>query len=191
MARKADVVARILNEVAIGDQVVVALQMLQDQLRRGVPVVLPDVLRRALPAAEAGDRAKVMQWRSFVVWADWNGDDWDVAVELDGKTEVTTMPDTSKGFRPRYRLCGAPFTVQSLLFKDTETLTKGDLVNLETGEVDLAATNDTAILGKVMQWRSFVVWSEVSAHHRVGWRVDAAPETSARRPRAHYQRPVY
>jgi len=85
MARKADVVARILNEVAIGDQVVVALQMLQDQLRRGVPVVLPDVLRRALPAAEAGDRAKVMQWRSFVVWADWNGDDWDVAVELDGK----------------------------------------------------------------------------------------------------------
>jgi len=64
------------------------------------------------------------------------------------------MPDTSKGFRPRYRLCGAPFTVQSLLFKDTETLTKGDLVNLETGEVDLAATNDTAILGVVLETKA-------------------------------------
>lgn len=33
------------------------------------------------------------------------------------------------------------------IFKDTETLTKGDLVNLESGEVDLAASGDTAIIG--------------------------------------------
>ena len=61
------------------------------------------------------------------------------------------MADTSAGFRPRYRLSGAPFTVQDLLFSDTETLTKGDMVNLETGEVDLAATNDTALLGIALE----------------------------------------
>jgi hypothetical protein len=61
------------------------------------------------------------------------------------------MADTSGGFRPRYRLCGAPFTIQDLLHKDTETLTKGDMVNLETGEIDLAATNDTALLGVVLE----------------------------------------
>lgn len=66
------------------------------------------------------------------------------------------MADTSKGFRPRYRLCGAPFTVQSLLFKDSETLTKGDLVNLEAGEVDLAVTTDTAILGVVLETKTGV-----------------------------------
>lgn len=31
--------------------------------------------------------------------------------------------------------------------KDTETFTKGDLMNLESGEVDLAVTTDTAIIG--------------------------------------------
>ncbi len=59
--------------------------------------------------------------------------------------------DTSAGFKFEYRMCGAEPTIQRLLFKDTETLTKGDLVNLETGEVDLAATNDTALLGIVLE----------------------------------------
>ena len=48
---------------------------------------------------------------------------------------------------------GAP-TIVDLLFKDTETLTKGDLVNLETGEVDLAATNDTALVGVVLETKA-------------------------------------
>jgi len=61
------------------------------------------------------------------------------------------MADSTYGFHFRYRLSGAPPTIQDLLFKDTETLTKGDLVNLETGEVDLAATNDTALLGAVLE----------------------------------------
>ena len=61
------------------------------------------------------------------------------------------MADTSLGFRFRFRLCGAPPTIEDLLFKNTETLTKGDLVNLETGEVDLAATNDTALLGVALE----------------------------------------
>lgn len=61
------------------------------------------------------------------------------------------MADTSAGFRFRYRMSGAPQTVLDLLHKDTETLTKGDMVNLETGELDLAATGDTALLGIVIE----------------------------------------
>jgi hypothetical protein len=55
------------------------------------------------------------------------------------------------GFHFRYRLCGAPPTIREFYFKDTETLTAGDLVNLESGEVDLAATNDTGLLGAVVE----------------------------------------
>lgn len=64
--------------------------------------------------------------------------------------------DTNAGFKFEYRMCGAPPTVQTLIFKDNETLTKGDLVNLETGEVDLAATNDTALLGIVLETKTGV-----------------------------------
>ena len=64
------------------------------------------------------------------------------------------MADTSLGFRFRYRLCGAPPTIQTLTIKDDETLTKGDLVNLESGEIDLAATNDTGILGVVLETKA-------------------------------------
>jgi hypothetical protein len=38
-----------------------------------------------------------------------------------------------------------------LLCKDTETLSVGDLVNLESGEIDLAATGDTNLLGVVQE----------------------------------------
>lgn len=58
------------------------------------------------------------------------------------------------GFTFAYRLSGGNPTIQSLLFKDTETLTKGDLVNLETGEVDLLATGDTAALGVVLETKA-------------------------------------
>ena len=51
------------------------------------------------------------------------------------------------GFNFRYRLSGGSPTLQDLTFKDTETLTKGDLGNLESGEVDLAVTADTALVG--------------------------------------------
>lgn len=61
------------------------------------------------------------------------------------------MTDTSLGFRYRGRISGGPPTVQDLLFKDTETLNKGDMVNLESGEVDLAATGDTALLGVILE----------------------------------------
>ncbi len=51
-----------------------------------------------------------------------------------------TVVDTSAGFKYEGRLSGGPDLFMDLNFKDTETLTKGDLVNLETGELDLAAS---------------------------------------------------
>jgi methionine aminopeptidase len=61
------------------------------------------------------------------------------------------MPDTSLGFRYRGRKSGGQPTIQDLLYKDTETLTRGDMVNLETGEIDLGATADTNFLGMVQE----------------------------------------
>lgn len=58
------------------------------------------------------------------------------------------------GFTFAYRLSGAAPTIQDLLFSDTETLTKGDFVTLETGEVDLAATDDSALLGAVLETKA-------------------------------------
>ena len=55
------------------------------------------------------------------------------------------------GFHFRYRLCGAPPTIREFVFKDTETLTAGDLVNLESGLADLAATNDTGLVGAAVE----------------------------------------
>ncbi len=60
------------------------------------------------------------------------------------------------GFKFRYRLCGAPPTIEDLTFKDTETLSKGDLVNLESGEIDLAATADTNLLGAILETQAGV-----------------------------------
>lgn len=61
------------------------------------------------------------------------------------------MADTSYGFRYRGRRSGGDPTIMDMLFKDTETLSKGDVVNLETGEVDLGATGDTNLLGVVLE----------------------------------------
>lgn len=58
------------------------------------------------------------------------------------------------GFKFAFRESGGAPTILDLLFKDTETLTKGDLVNLETGEVDLAATNDDALVGVAMETKA-------------------------------------
>ena len=58
------------------------------------------------------------------------------------------------GFEFAYRQSGGAPTIQDLLFKDTETLTKGDLVNLESGEVDLAASGDIALLGAVLETKA-------------------------------------
>lgn len=64
------------------------------------------------------------------------------------------MTDTSAGFRFRYRLCGQPPTIQYLTCKDTETLSKGDMANLETGEIDLGATGDTNFVGAILETKA-------------------------------------
>tara|TARA_Y100000310_G_scaffold126272_3_gene125043 strand:+ start:3206 stop:3661 length:456 start_codon:yes stop_codon:yes gene_type:complete len=51
-------------------------------------------------------------------------------------------------FSWRYNISGGRPLVLSFLMKDTETLTIGDLLTLDTGEVDLAATNDTTMIGR-------------------------------------------
>lgn len=62
--------------------------------------------------------------------------------------------DTSPGFKYEGRLSGGPDLMMSLLFKDTETLTKGDLVNLESGTLDLGATNDAAFVGAARETKA-------------------------------------
>jgi len=60
------------------------------------------------------------------------------------------------GFRFKYRKSGGKPTVQKLTIKDTETLTNGDIVNLESGEIDLAVTSDANLLGAVQNTASGV-----------------------------------
>lgn len=54
------------------------------------------------------------------------------------------------GFKAVGRLSGGGFTKVTVKAKDNETLSNGDLVNIEAGEVDLAATNDTALAGPIV-----------------------------------------
>jgi hypothetical protein len=63
------------------------------------------------------------------------------------------MADTSPGFRPRYRLNGGQFTIQNLISADT-ALAKGDLVNLESGQADLAVTTDANLIGVVLETKA-------------------------------------
>lgn len=57
------------------------------------------------------------------------------------------VTDTSLGFKFMGCYSGLKERRVEVPFKDTETLHIGDLVNLESGEADLAATNDTSLLG--------------------------------------------
>ncbi len=64
------------------------------------------------------------------------------------------MTDTSLGFRFRYRLSTGIPTIISLTFKDTETLTKGDMINVETGLADLGATTDANFAGVALETKA-------------------------------------
>ena len=61
------------------------------------------------------------------------------------------MADQSLGFRFKARKGGGEPHYMDLLHATTETLSKGDLVNLETGEIDLAVSGDSAMLGAVQE----------------------------------------
>tara|TARA_B100001123_G_C15337338_1_gene1033357 strand:- start:4347 stop:4814 length:468 start_codon:yes stop_codon:yes gene_type:complete len=53
----------------------------------------------------------------------------------------------ANGFDWRYNLSGGRPLILTFAMKDSETLTRGDLLNIESGEVDLAATGDAALAG--------------------------------------------
>ena len=56
----------------------------------------------------------------------------------------------ANGFTWRYNVSGGRPLIIKLLMKDSETLTKGDMLNLESGEVDLMVTTDVAAVGVFM-----------------------------------------
>jgi len=58
------------------------------------------------------------------------------------------------GFTFRYRLSGGAPTIQTFVFQDTETLTKGDLVSIQSGVADLAATADANLAGVALQTKA-------------------------------------
>ena len=53
----------------------------------------------------------------------------------------------ANGYEWRYNVSGGRPLILTFLMKDTETLTRGDVMNIESGEVDLAATGDAALAG--------------------------------------------
>ena len=53
----------------------------------------------------------------------------------------------ANGYEWRYNISGGRPLILTFLMKDTETLTRGDVMNIESGEVDLAATGDAALAG--------------------------------------------
>lgn len=58
------------------------------------------------------------------------------------------------GFTFAYRLSGEAPTIQNLKFATTETLTQGDMVNLQTGLLDLGVTTDANLVGVVLETKA-------------------------------------
>lgn len=54
------------------------------------------------------------------------------------------------GFRIAGRLSGGAPTIITAKAKDTETLSFGDIANMESGTIDLGATADTALVGPIV-----------------------------------------
>ncbi len=53
----------------------------------------------------------------------------------------------ANGFAWRYNLSGGRPLIHTFYMKDTETFHVGDMMNVETGEVDLAVTTDAVLAG--------------------------------------------
>jgi len=53
----------------------------------------------------------------------------------------------ANGFKWRYNVSGGRPLILKFLMKDSETFTRGDMLNLESGEVDLMVTTDLAAVG--------------------------------------------
>ncbi len=61
--------------------------------------------------------------------------------------------DTTAGFKYMGRLSGGPDLIQTFVMADA-SFKKGDIVNLESGQVDLGVTNDAAFVGVVMETKT-------------------------------------
>jgi uncharacterized protein YbcI len=59
----------------------------------------------------------------------------------------TKVSRSMPGFEFRYRLGGGDATSRSFVFKHTETLSRGDMLNVEGGAVDLGADGDVSLIG--------------------------------------------
>jgi uncharacterized protein YbcI len=55
------------------------------------------------------------------------------------------------GFEFRYRQDGGRATVRSFVFKDTRSLSRGDMLNFEAGQVGLGVSGDTTLLGCALE----------------------------------------
>jgi uncharacterized protein YbcI len=55
------------------------------------------------------------------------------------------------GFTFRYRLSGKPPTVKGFVFKTSVPLSRGDLLTLRDGEVEVGRTGDTALVGVAVE----------------------------------------
>jgi len=53
----------------------------------------------------------------------------------------------ANGFEWRYNVSGGRPLILTFLMKDSETFTRGDMMNIESGEVDLMVTSDVAAAG--------------------------------------------
>jgi uncharacterized protein YbcI len=82
-----------------------------------------------------------------------------------GNANVTTLSDlhpdqpktgrvTVSGFEFVYRLNGGSPTVRRLPIKGPQALSRGDMLNLEAGEVDLAASMDGALIGVSLETKA-------------------------------------
>jgi uncharacterized protein YbcI len=65
-----------------------------------------------------------------------------------------TFSQQMPGFTFRHRLNGEAPTIRRVRFKNSETLTNGDMLNLESGEVDLGASGDGQLLGVAQQTKA-------------------------------------
>ncbi len=54
------------------------------------------------------------------------------------------------GFEWKYNVSGGRPLIHTIFAKNTETLTKGDIGNADTGEVDLAVTGDNDLIGIIL-----------------------------------------
>jgi uncharacterized protein YbcI len=70
-----------------------------------------------------------------------------LALSIAPDVETPTLP----GFEFRYRLDGGRPTVRSFRFMNTETISKGDMLNFEEGEVDVGSTGDGELLGVAVE----------------------------------------